>query len=374
MKKAILMTLSLVVGTAQASTSFGGFEFHSSIPQGQVDQLVNDFTYLYKNPVTNPDSEFLQTADMAVGDGPNFHNWLLNRAHYIVGESFELSAANLIGKSFRFPRTPLPTIPSAPSQPEPTPTDPQSEKVVVMSNIGAALYIGGKQAQLAIGIKFDGQKVFVTSPRTGLFQVGKGLFLERFLLNKDPKAPANSIFRLGTLAHESRHSDSNSETTGFVHAYCPAGHPFEGYPACDSSSNGPYTIGAMSERHMLKNCTACSVEELKGLEAGVADSLGRVINPELTARSTSLAQLIKSNQTIISSYELMVSIITDKDLIEKYQGEIKKLKDQNASYQLQLDTLKVEVAKAPVVDSTPEGSFSPISLEDSMKLMMKSLR
>jgi hypothetical protein len=243
-----------------------------------------------------------------------------------------------------------------------------------MSNIGAALYIGGKQEKVAIGIKFDGKKVYVTSPRIGLFQVGKGLFLERFLLNKDPKAPANSIFRLGTLAHESRHSDGNSETTGFVHAYCPAGHPFEGYPACDTSSNGPYTIGAMSERHMLKNCTACSVQELKGLEAGVADSLGRVINPGSSARRSSLAQMIKSNQMIVESYELMVTIIKDKDLIEKYQGEIKKLKDQNASYQLELDALDAEVVKAPLVNPTPEGSFSPISLQDSIDLMTNSLR
>ena len=382
MKLAVLLSLAITASAAQAATSFGGFEFHSGMPKTQVDALINDFTYLYKNPVTAPDAEFLKTASMNVGDGPNFHNWLLNRAHYIIGEDFKLDNSNIIARGFKFPSTPLPDLPSAPA-PEPTPapapapgtpSQPQTEKVVVMSNLGAALYVGGKQEGYSIGLKFDNSNVYVTSPRTGLFQVGKGLFLERFLLNKDPLAPANSIFRLGTLAHESRHSDGNGKTTGMMHMFCPKGHPFEGYAACDSSSNGPYTIGAMAERHMLKNCTACSPQELKALQAEVADSFSRIIAPGASTRKAALLGLIQNGQSLIETFKGLISA-DNKEINDLISTQVKAIEAQIASYQSELDALSlIAEAPAPIVDANPEGTFNTISLKDSMKLMQKSIK
>jgi hypothetical protein len=371
MKLAVLLTLATLT-TAHAAEEFGGFNFHSTVAADQIASLKSDIKYLYQNPVTTPDAEFISTAEVPAADGVNLHNFLINRVRYIIGQSFELSEKNIVVSRYKFPTTPLPATPTDPTNGggngggnAPAPKNPNVK--VVMTNMGGALYIGGKSQSVAYGVKFDGKNVYIKSPRAGLLQVGEGLFLPRFMLNKDIKAPANAIFRLSTLFHEARHSDGNSAHTGFLHEYCPVGHPYAGFGACEISGNGSYTIGALSNRHLLKNCTACSPAELSSLQANVLDSLNRIIPASNTTRLSDLKMMIDSYTSIIDLY-------TKNNMKDEMSGEISKLQAQVEKMKLEMAEISSATAKAPFFDSKPEGEFEKFSLDDSKRLMTRSLR
>jgi hypothetical protein len=148
-----------------------------------------------------------------------------------------------------------------------------------MSNLGAGLYLMAKQRQILLAMRrSDGKIIPVTSPRVGLVQIGEGLFFKKFQVNPEvPGAPANSVSRLSTIFHEARHSDGHGESLSFGHAYCPSGHAYEGYPACDRNLNGPYTIGAQMLKTLTQGCGDCSIKEKTILKAIEADSRSRVL-------------------------------------------------------------------------------------------------
>lgn len=169
---------------------------------------------------------------------------------------------------------------------EATVTDADGGGMTVMSNVGAALYLGGKQKEVQYGLKVSrgflrpSTKVDITSPRTGIIQIGEGLFAPGLTINKEnPDALANSIFRLGTFFHEARHSDGHGKSLGFTHATCPKGHDYEGAPACDDNLNGPYTVGEHMMAEMSKACTDtnCSARDKELLKLMVIDSASRIL-------------------------------------------------------------------------------------------------
>ncbi len=366
MKTLAVLSLALTMSTAFAAQEFGGISFHSSVPQEQVDALKVDISYLYQNPVTKSDPEFLAMSGLPVADGANMHNWLVNRVKHIIGEGFELNEENIAVWLFHsFPKTPLPDAFKEVSGKE--------EVTTIMSNIGTALYLVGKKEDLLFGLKLDGDKVYAKSSRVGILQVGKGLFLERFRLNKDLNAPANSVSRLGTLFHEARHSDGNSAHTGFTHDICPSGHAYEGHAACETSSNGSYSLGAVAERNLLQNCASCSVPELAALSAGVADGFSRVVDFNLSSKRAVLESEIKTYGELIKTYEGMMIGSTVPEVREIFEAEIKKLKTKLELLSVELEALKdVKPVNLPL-DPTPEGKYSELALKKSIKLMNRSL-
>lgn len=374
MKIATLALTASLSLSAFAAEEFGGVKFHQTVEREQIVSLKNDLRYLYQNPVTTADKDFLSIAQVNVGDGPNMHNWLLNRIRYIYGEKFSFEQKDMIFLPGKFPASPLPDLP----EPDETDAgksfdeDEQPKAVTVMSNIGGAFYLMGKMNKIFIGFKFDNEKVFVKSPRTGLLQVGEGLFLPRFLFNKDVNHASNSISRMATLFHEARHSDGNGKHTGFLHAKCPANHPLANEYACEGSANGPYTVGGLSQRHLLQNCTACSTAEKTALSAGVADSFGRIIELPLKTKSNDFDQMINIYSTIASTYETMMEIAKTDEQKAQYASEIAKLKAEITRLQTEKGRLGI-TAKPEKLDPTPEGIFTPVTLQESMKAMQRSL-
>lgn len=377
MKFLAVLTLVATMSPAIAGEVFGGFNFHSSVAKNQSEALKTDLRYLFKTPVTEIDSVFLETAKLEVGDGKNMHNWLLNRIKYVVGESYQLDKPNIIVSIpgaifFKFPNTPLPDMPDTTS----TNNEPKKEGVVtVMSNLGGALYVGGKQAGVPIGLRLDGEKVYAKTNRVGILQVGEGLFLERFLLNKDVLAPVNTISRLATLFHEARHSDGTGKTTSFLHKICPSNHAYAGHGACETVGNGPYTIGALSERHLLKNCTTCSEGEKNALSAKVADSFSRIIDLEKVAKLKSLQSEIDSTKTIIDSYRSLISVITNPEQVKAFTEELGKLEARVVELEQELANSSTTASAKPAFgDPNPEGDYKEITVQASEKLMLKSLK
>lgn len=364
MKLLAVLTLAATLTPAFAAEEFGGLKFHSSIPKNQIEALKVDLRYLYQNPLTKADQQFLAVAQVQVGDGPNLHNWIINRVRYVVGESFQLDNRNVIQQKYdSFPNTPLPDSFSAIN-------GGNGSVKTVMSNLGAAVYLYGKKEKVLYGVRFDGESVFARSTRVGLLQVGEGLFFKEFLLNPNPLAPANSISRLGTLFHEARHSDGNSKHTGFLHFTCPEGHPYANYAACEVSSNGSYTVGALSERHMLANCSACSEKEKNILAAKVVDSFNRIIH--ISPFAADLANQINAFKGIITQYEAMLPKANpeQKKLIETELARIKAILPQ---LEAQYKVAAAKPAAPQALDPRPEGAIKLISLPGSMQMMNRSL-
>ena len=130
-----------------------------------------------------------------------------------------------------------------------------------------------------IGIKFRGVgRVPITSPRTGIIQIGDGLFHDGFFREELPKdSVVRKVFRIQTFFHEARHSDGTGKSIGFLHALCPPGHAYAGVNACDRNSNGPYTVGALMIEQLEKACPNCSTLEKETLQMLKLDGRSRII-------------------------------------------------------------------------------------------------
>jgi hypothetical protein len=368
-----LLVLVTMMSSAYAADEFGGVTFDSSVIKSQADAFKADYRYLYQNPVKEVDAEFLSIAELAAGDGPNMHNWLINRVKYIVGESFELNDKNISVIKFVFPSTPLAETPVKPV----TTVTTDMKVSTVMSNLGSALYMVGKRNGTAFGLNLGFfNKLYAMSPRVGILQVGEGLFLEKYVLNPDVLAPVNSISRLATMFHEARHSDSNGKTTSLMHAYCPTGHGYAGYAACENVGNGPYTVGALSERHMMKNCSTCNTAEKTGLAARVVDSFSRVLDTNKLEKISSIKSQITSAEMVVKTYqESLLPYVNFEPKRSELLVEVKKLERNIIALKAELVVAQnVPNGKAAFADATPEGDFSVISLKDSMKKMERSLR
>ena len=149
----------------------------------------------------------------------------------------------------------------------------------------------GKQSKVLLALKkTDGSVLPLVSPHRGFIQIGEGLFLPRLRVNPAAQdLPANSVERLSTFFHESRHSDGHGKSLGFTHAICPEGHPYAGYPACDKNLNGPYTVGAQVLKTMAQACGDCSVKEKTIMKMIEADSRSRILKTFVDANGKTVA-------------------------------------------------------------------------------------
>lgn len=366
MKFLAVLTLASCLTSTYAAEQFGGITFDTSVPSDQIETLKKDVKYLYQKPVFSNDAEFLSVAKLASGKGDHLHNWIINRVRHIVGESFNLeSKVTLRPKfSFRFPDSPLP----------PGLGFNESTAVrTIMTNVGGALYLGGKHSNILLALKLDAGTTSVKSPRVGILQVGEGLFFEGYQINKEnPAASANSISRLGTLFHEARHSDGNGISTGFVHDKCPEGHPYAGYAACEKSGNGSYTVGALSERHLLLNCTDCSTKDKTILSSAIADNLDRIVDPKKAASKAALEQKLNTLEVMLEAYR---TASWPTQIHIKVQIEIKNLEAQIAELEAQLANFSFKPDQKPaLLDDAPEGEFQILTLRDSARIMNQSLK
>jgi hypothetical protein len=139
-------------------------------------------------------------------------------------------------------------------------------------NVGTQIYLVGKKFGELIGVHISRiGSVTVTSPRTGLIQIGEGAFF------RDPNNPAAQIYLMSILFHEARHADGHGQSAGFTHSICPSGHVYAGYAACDNNSNGPYTVQEQFVRQLAMACVNCSKGQQEFFKNVRADFLSRVV-------------------------------------------------------------------------------------------------
>jgi len=364
MKKIIASTLMLSLSfSASAREKFAGIYFDSSIPSFQIQILKDDLSYLYKSSIKDIDTELKPMMELSKVDGAHVFNWVFNRVKYIIGEDYRVSGRNLVTKrGHQFPSTPLP--PSILNRTN------QYRATLIMSNTGAELYLRGKMNKVLRGIRLDRTNVFAPSPRVGILQVGEGLFLERLLINKNIESEANRIKRLGTLFHEARHSDGNSEHIGFIHSKCPEGHALSGLEACESYSNGAYSIEATATKTLLLNCRTCSNVDKTKLTAIIADSLNRVTVRSHVKTEAQLLEEIATFQRVIDFYINLIA--TNPQASEPFKKELENLRAKIKVSEDQLAELRSPI-KPKKVDPKPEGTFEEVSVRTSSSLMNASL-
>jgi len=263
------------------ATAFSGsipFLFSSDLPARQKQTVLADLEAL--NQLQFKDSNgrgavlFGSTLNAA-----NLKQWLATRSHYIVSENFNYSASvKVVAQNYIYPNPyAMPYREVAP----PTRRSSEHSKIVtVMTNVGAQVYIQGKKSKSLLSVDVAGiGTINITSPRTGLFKIGAGLFTALLPSNSnDYISFGNSLRRLAVYFHEARHSDGNGKSLGFLHAPCPDEKgALAGHYACDRNQNGPYTIEGTFLRSALDNCKDCSRREKEALRNIYADKFNRVV-------------------------------------------------------------------------------------------------
>jgi hypothetical protein len=157
---------------------------------------------------------------------------------------------------------------------------------VVATNIGAAIWFSALvSGEPAAGIQVGPDLIEIRSTRAGVIQLGDAYSSEL----------ADPLLRVSTLVHEARHSDCTGGVSkrdllllkagkdpthkdcGHLHADCPAGHPYAGYPACDDHPWGAYAVEADYMAAVAKSCSNCSTQDQKVATVVFADAASRVL-------------------------------------------------------------------------------------------------
>jgi hypothetical protein len=301
LKLLLVTTLSLTLLSSEAfafgskptalTDESGRFVVAGNVPKNQSKLLLQDLQHLHALSMRSTDEELLQLMELNEANAGTLSQWLAARVQYVVGEELDLEkAVYLAAERHPYENPSLMPELELPSGARPFMEPAGGTKpVTVMSNLGTALYTVGKMQGVLIGFRVPGSSsVSISSPRTGIIQIGEGHFLpmmKRFgLPGANLESEAYKLFRLATLFHEARHSDGHGKSLGFAHALCPAGHDYAGTNACDRNLNGPYTVGALITRNLLQNCATCSAAEKEALKLEALDSFSRVIRE--TVRNT----------------------------------------------------------------------------------------
>lgn len=155
----------------------------------------------------------------------------------------------------------------------------------------------------------DGRTIANTSPRVGIVQFGDYF----------SSGSADSLFRIGTLVHEARHSDcpngisatqlsairtdlnngggfdlfSHIGSCAFPHTLCPSGHELAGIAACDTGDGwGAYAIEVALFRKIYNNCQNCSEAEIQAALISLNDNASRILKlTQLTNGSLGLPNM-----------------------------------------------------------------------------------
>lgn len=364
---------------AHAVRRVGGIEIHNSVPYEQQQALAGDLQYLYLNPVRTPDRGFLAVTGMRGGSGPAMHHWLLRRVSTIVGESFNATRATEIHPRpgrFSFPDSILPswyTDPQITPFSANTPSTSPRRLLFFMSNLSGPLYLEGKRDGVLRGHRLGPRRVvWADSPRAGVIKVGAALFHRDFRPTKARlRSRANSIQRLTTLFHEARHSDGNGATAVFLHTLCPRGHAYEGSHVCDASSNGPYSVGALTARHLLSDCTTCSVTEQTVLQVRIADNFNRAApGPSVQLRRD--RALLTNYQNQVQNLRGLLTTAPEPQR-PAIMREIEGWDSRITELDTRLDAAQELPTIAPMTwDDRPEGRVRPVTRYRARELMDSS--
>lgn len=254
------------------------------IPATQQSSLAQDLALVQSFNASlsaAENSEFRSTLGIGGLDGGSLYSWLRERLRYMIGR-------NLTDYNFALV---YPGQQSYGYFKIGTDEESLSESLTGAVNVGAGLfsYTGDlasfEKRDQYMRIQIAGQWVDVTTPRVGIMQIGPALF-GVMVSPQRPAAFSNSALRIETLFHEARHSDGNraGNSLGFTHIDCPSNRgvadELVGKAACDNSSNGAYTVGAMILRSLYRNCgIRCSDREVEILKAYYLDNISRVIVP-----------------------------------------------------------------------------------------------
>jgi hypothetical protein len=275
----------VLIGTGAMATAETKVELQYSqgVTAEQVARLNQDLLLLDTVSYKDSDGELTRLYKLSELSNESMRQWLAARAHYVVDQAHPLDASSILvmGVNVSYPNaSELPGLGGNKiSNLDDEKAQQQGGAQVVMSNIGGILYFFGKQNKALMGINLQGiGEVIVKSPRVGMFRIGDGLFAPLSKSLTDINDRIHSFFRLGTLFHESRHSDGHGKTMLFAHAVCPMGHDYAGLPACDTPANGPYRLEALFLKAVKEGCADCSAKESEILSLLQLDSESRVLS------------------------------------------------------------------------------------------------
>lgn len=246
-------------------SEYSGIKFDSSVPDNQKQLLIGDLQTIDSLTFSDVTQDDLNKIGLASLSADSLTQFLLARVKYIVGEGYDSSKQKIVvSNNFYY----YPTKWAS--------TDAFFDRVVtVMSNTGGAVYLSGKENNTLYSLKVDGDEVLVNSPRVGVIKIGAGLFSNSRSKSFPSDSLATRLIRLGTLFHESRHSDGNGSNAAFPHAQCTSGD-FSGHYACEANLNGPYNLEAMLLNHFYRSCYGCSESELSAIQVSAADAASRL--------------------------------------------------------------------------------------------------
>lgn len=322
--------LILFASSSQASAAVE-LKYSQSVTEAQRALLNSDIAKIQTvkfSDETGETQRILKIPDLSAG---SFEVWLSDRIRYVIDEAHPLNSLTLRALARAEYPDVTPTVSASPAEvaelgtnairflpnsengvdgvrqvsgdsgtrgggAPSTQSSPQAEArpTIIMGNIGAALYLKGRQNQVLVGLNIRGQGLVpVVSPRVGLLQIGEGLFtpMSSKMTQKVVKDFAHSMFRLTTLFHEARHSDGNSKVDSdqlaFFHETCPDGHDFAGFPACDLASNGPYRVGSLVMKAILDGCDeSCSARDQELIAVMYMDSISRILTPSAVVKTS----------------------------------------------------------------------------------------
>lgn len=315
----VIAALSLIFAGLLAEAAVE-FQYSTGVTEKQRELLTKDLARLSGQNFGDSSGELRRVLGLPDVSAASLESWLSTRARYVIDEKHPFNAFTIFALApVEYPAAgdakPV-EAPPAPAQPDnarvdgvprnaevaqaaapaeggggtPSTSDSPAEEsgpTIVMANMGAALYMVGRQNNVVVGFNMlGGGLVPITSPRVGLFQVGRGLF--------QPLSPkwaqeviedfVHSMFRMDTLFHEARHTDGSARIAakqlGFAHEICPPGHEMAGFPACDRPSNGPYRVGSLIMKSAIEGCgPECSARDKEILTLLYADSMSRILTP-----------------------------------------------------------------------------------------------
>lgn len=235
------------------------------ISKKQQILIKNDLEYLkHFNFNLNAQPETLRVLELKQLNSMSAYSWLKKRVNFIVEENalsplkvLFFQSVSVDEKNVQFPYAHQ--IPYSLSEYEFTANaNSTADSRVLMSNLGAAMYINGKKESKVFAMKIRPSltkviRTKINSPRVGIIQIEEAYFST--VLNptiSNLYAKSHSIARLSILFHEGKHSDGHGASLGFIHGPCPRGHDMEGFRACDENLNGPYSVGAQMAIEMIR--------------------------------------------------------------------------------------------------------------------------
>jgi hypothetical protein len=350
MLKKVLISITLTL-LSLSSLADVKITLSSKVKNSQEKTLIKDLKVLSEFNFSEEGSEdTLYFFGIESLTNKDLEEWLDARINWVIPETEPDKLKLIEGEAAVYPDNGIPTV-EMPS------LKPTGKGVVVMSNIGTALYFAGKQSKKQMGLKiktsmFKSERVMIDSPRTGILMIGEGLFMRRLQINRqNDEAVANSLGRLQTLFHEARHSDGHGKHLGFYHAVCPKNHDYAGLNACDRNMNGPYSIGSNLMKEFIKNCEDCSEAENEVMKLVWLDSLNRVIKDSEVIAENDNSE-IKTLEIDIALKETLLTLASSDEERQKIAAEISELKKKLREL-AEAEGL-LEVIPSPIHDPAPE--------------------